>query len=668
MNLQRTALALALTGLMVGCSNSSSDDNQGTPFALTIAHINDTHSNFDPINSSFANPTLRDGQAVYNQFGGHPRLLSAVDEIKGSAERQDQSLLFLHGGDAWQGTGYFKLNNGRMNADILSLMGLDAMAVGNHEFDLDNATLAEFIDNVTFPVLGANMDVSQDADLADVSNLKPYVVFAFDGHTKTRVTDLDNLPQGQQLVAVFGVVLEDMPTISPNVGDVTFQAEVDTAQAIVDELKALGVDKILALTHLGTSRDINLAQNVDGIDVIVGGHSHSLLGDFSNLGMGDSEVQYAQLVETPNGGLTCIVQAGQYAQAVGQAEVVFDAQGNIDQCGGGNTLLSSDTFYAESQRQEADRLVGAEHAEVANFIAGQDNIRIQAEDATLRAHIDTHYKPALDEAYGEVIAQVPETLVHERRPGDNGMDEHGSRVAPIVAEGQRYWANLPEVVAETGMSVDLALVGAGGVRTNIDEGAYYEGSVSLELLPFSNYLSVVELTGAEIRQLLTETITLALPNDAHMGKFPYIGGARYVFKETESQVGGHIETLELLTGGTEAEPQWTAIEDTAHYNVVMTNYNANGNDDWHAMYEAQADGAKRFDIILVDGAPMVYPVEKVLFDGSSYTAVYADGAPDCDQTGAQCNTDALAVIEYIDDTRNELVEMQYQGVTLNRAQ
>ncbi|MBY5921915.1 bifunctional metallophosphatase/5'-nucleotidase [Ferrimonas balearica] len=667
MNLQRTCVAVALAGLMAGCGSSSDNNNPATAFSLTIAHINDTHSNFDPINSSFANPSLRDGQAVYNQFGGHPRLLSAVNDIKESAERQDQSLLFLHGGDAWQGTGYFKLNNGRMNADILSRMGLDAMAVGNHEFDLDNATLAEFINNVTFPVLGANMDVSQDANLAEVSNLKPYAIYAFDGNEKTRLTDLTNLPKDKQLVAVLGVVLQDMPTISPNVGDVTFQNEIETAQAAVNELKALGVNKIVALTHLGTSRDIALAEGVDGIDVIVGGHSHSLLGDFSNLGMAESDVQYAQLVQTPNGGITCVVQAGQYAQAVGQAQVEFDAQGAVKQCGGGNTLLSSETFYAESQRAESDRLVGAAHAEVENFIAAQDNIRIQAEDPSLRTHIDTYYKPALDEAYGEVIAQVPQTLLHERRPGDNGIDEHGSRVAPIVAEGQLYWANLPEVVALTGMEVDLALVGAGGVRTNIDEGAYYEGNVALELLPFSNYLSVLELTGAEIRQLLNETITLALPDSAHMGKFPYIGGARYLFKETDAQVSGHIDTLELRTG-TEADPQWAALEDSRTYNVVMTNYNANGNDDWTALYDAQAESAKRFDIILVNGEPAVYPVEKVVFDGSGYSAVYADGAPDCDQAGAECNTDALSVIEYIRDARTELVEMAYPPVTLQRAQ
>ncbi|MBY6186255.1 bifunctional metallophosphatase/5'-nucleotidase [Marinobacter hydrocarbonoclasticus] len=667
MTFKRTCIALALTGLMAGCGSSSNDNNSGNAFTLTIAHINDTHSNFDPINSSFANPALREGNAVYNQFGGHPRLLSAVNDIKADAERQDQSLLFLHGGDAWQGTGYFKLNNGRMNADILSRMGLDAMAVGNHEFDLDNATLAEFINHVSFPVLGANMDVSQDADLAGVDNLKPYVIYAFDGNEKTPLTDLDNLPEDKTLVAVFGVVLEDMPTISPNVGDVSFGKEAETAQAIVDELKAMGVNKIIALTHLGTSRDIAMAEAVDGIDVIVGGHSHSLLGDFTNLGMGDSDVQYAQLVKNPNGGLTCIVQAGQYAQAVGQAQVTFDGNGAVAQCGGGNTLLSSDTFYAESQRDDADRLVDAEHAEVVNFIATQDNIRIQSEDPALRDRIDTLYKPALDEAYGEVIAQVPQTLKHERRPGDNGVDEHGSRVAPIVAEGQLYWANLPEVVALTGMEVDIALVGAGGVRTDIEEGAYYEGNVALELLPFSNYLSVVALTGAEVRQLLNETITLALPDSAHMGKFPYIGGARYVFTETQSQVSGHIETLELRTG-TEADPQWTAINDDQTYNVVMTNYNANGNDDWTAMYDAQADSAQRFDIILVDGEPVVYPVEKVHFDGSSYSAIYSNGAPDCDQETAQCNTDALAVIEYIRDTRNELVEMAYPPVTLQRAQ
>ena len=275
-------------------------------FELSIAHINDTHSAFDEVRASIVNDEIQDGSPVYTSFGGHPRLQTAANEIREQAEATDRSMLFLHGGDAWQGSAYFKLFEGKMNADILSRMDLDAMAMGNHEFDLNNEVLAEFVNNVTFPVLGANMDLSADPHLKDVTNILPYTLFAFDGFEKEEVT-LATMPQDKPVVAVLGLVLEDMPTMSPNVGEVRFSGEVETAQKMVDELKANGVNKIILLTHIGLERDQNIARNVDGIDVIVGGHSHTLLGDHSNLGLGDHG-GYAEIITNPNGGKTCIVQ------------------------------------------------------------------------------------------------------------------------------------------------------------------------------------------------------------------------------------------------------------------------------------------------------------------------------------------------------------------------
>lgn len=112
------------------------------------------------------------------------------------------------------------------NAELLSQFGLDAMALGNHEFDLDNQKLARFIKGVNFPVLAANLDTRDDPDLRHAANLKPFAIYAFDGNQKSPVTDINNLPQGKQLVAVMGLVLEDMANISPNVGKLRFGNEV----------------------------------------------------------------------------------------------------------------------------------------------------------------------------------------------------------------------------------------------------------------------------------------------------------------------------------------------------------------------------------------------------------------------------------------------------------
>ncbi|MGF1721953.1 bifunctional metallophosphatase/5'-nucleotidase [Vibrio kyushuensis] len=659
-----TAIVLGLAG----CKSSNDTSVYSSPresFVMSIAHVNDTHSSFDEVKSSFYSDYLLNGDPVFTAFGGHPRLLEAANQYREQAEQENRSMLFLHGGDAWQGTAYFKLNRGKMNADILSRMGLDAMAMGNHEFDLDNQTLAEFINTVNFPVLGANMDTSEDADLRDVTNLLPYSLFAFDGNQKEQVT-LETLPRGKHVVAVVGVVLEDMPSISPNVGDVTFSPEIETTQKVVDELKENGINKIILLTHLGLQRDINIAENVNGVDVIVGGHSHTLMGDFTNLGLGE-ETPYAYMVTSPDGTQTCVVQSGEKAQAIGHANVIFDRSGNVRNCRGGNTLLSADTFYSDNRREEDSKLIGADEGEVVSFIDGESNIEITAEEATMRDHIDAKYKPDLEEAYGDVVTYVPTELVHERRPNDSGVDEHGSRVAPIIGEGWLYWANQADVLTATGFTeVDIALVGAGGVRNSLEEGDLREGHISLELLPFSNYLSVLELEGKYIRQLIEETVTTSLDDSAHMGKFPYAAGMRYTFEENVAQTSGTLTELQVRRIDADGAVTWEDINDDQTYVVTTTNYNANGNDEWDALFEAQESSVDRFDIVLDGDRVEAHSVSHMVQNGSSRTPVYTNGdGPDCsDESTRQCNTDAQALIDHLADQVNVLEEVEYPPVTL----
>ncbi|MGF1874473.1 bifunctional metallophosphatase/5'-nucleotidase [Photobacterium frigidiphilum] len=653
-----TALSVAL--ILAGCSQSSQPD---AVFNLTVAHINDTHSNFDPVKSSFE----ANGDKVYNEFGGYPRLLTMADEYQQDAKQKNDSFLFLHGGDAWQGSAYFKLNQGAMNAELLSKMGIDAMALGNHEFDLNNKKLNEFIGSINFPVLAANIDTSEDADLKDQANLRPFMVYAFDGNQKTVVDDLDNLPTDKDLVAVFGIALDDMPNLAPNTGDVQFFDMVESAQTTVDMLKAKGINNIVAVTHIGNAVDVDIASKVNGIDLIVGGHSHTLLGDFTNLGMNNDGI-YAQLVKNPNGvGQTCVVQAGQYAQAIGRLQVGFNQQGDVVNCNGKNTLLSNDEFYTQPARQTNEKFDAAATQRVVEFIEQEDNIEITDEDANMRNLINVKYKPAVDKAYGKTIAQVPVEIIHERRPGDRGTDKHGSDVAPLIAEGQYYWANTAAVQKVTGMKVDFALIGAGGIRTNIEAGEYREGNVSLEMLPFSNFMSVLPVKGSAIKALIDSTVTATLPEGSHAGKFPYGGHIRYSFTETKAQEAGKLDTVEIMTG-TEANPVWTKIDNNKVYNIALNNYNATGNDGWTPLYEAQKNSSGRVDLAYVDGKLTGFDVKNIAKVGNKYKVNYQGAAPNCKAENTVCNTDAQAMIDYIAAERQTVTPLSYEVVTFNRAQ
>lgn len=635
-------------------------------FELIIAHINDTHSAFDPVPASFRAEDL----TVYNEFGGHPRILEQANTYRAQAQAENTAMLFLHGGDAWQGSAYFKLNEGRMNADILSRMNIDAMALGNHEFDLTNALLNEFLDTINFPVLAANIDASSDPDLKDQSNLRPYVLFAFDGYEKKQLTDfaqLDSLDDHYHVVGVFGLALEDMPNISPDTGQVQFFSVVESAQAMVDQFADHGVYNVVAVTHLGHAVDMHVAQNVNGIDVIVGGHSHSLLGDFTELGLGYAG-DYAQWVVNPNQlDATCIVQAGEYAQAIGQVRLKFDALGQLQYCNGGNVLLSNDEFYHASARSNDVRMSGQQHAHVLDFIERQRNITVTSEHTQLRAHIDAVYKPQVEQAYGQVIGMLPARLQHVRRPGDGDSNQHGSQVAPLVALAQLEWVNQTWVQDITGIRADFSLVGAGGIRQSLDEGELREGDISLELLPFSNFLSIVPLTGAEVLALLHETIVATLPEGAHAGKFPYGGNLRYTFVETSAERDGEVTQAEV-NRGTWLTPDWQPLESDTVYHVVMNSYNATGNDGWTTLYRAQAERSGRIDLAYVHGELQTFPVQRISQTDGRLQVHYAGDALTCAAEFVSCNTDAQAVIEFIRDVYvpalGAVMPVKYPTVTL----
>ncbi|MGO1246848.1 MAG: bifunctional metallophosphatase/5'-nucleotidase [Oceanisphaera sp.] len=646
--MNKPLIAGLLTLTLAGCASSQPEQ----PLSLTVAHINDTHSHFDP---SDVQLTLND-TTLYTRVGGHPRLLSYAKQLQQQAAQAEQPFLLLHAGDAWQGSGYFKLNEGAMNADLLNQLPLDAMVLGNHEFDLNNQRLSDFIDGVTFPIVAANLDVGQDSDLQAVENLTPYVLYAFKGGKKKRIDNVEDAGK-YPVVAVMGLVLEDMATIAPNIGQAQFKQELASAQQTVDTLTQQGVKHIVALTHLGLDKDQQLAEKVNGIDVIVGGHSHSLLGDFSELGW-EKAAPYAQQFTNPDGlGSSCVVQAGKFAQAMGELTVTFNLEGQVTQCEGTNTLLVDKIFYNDVRRTDKHQLADAEQERIADFITKQPNAALVDEDPDLRAYIDEAYRPDLLRTYGAVIGHVPSPLQHVRVPFAN----KGSQVAPLVAASQLYWANTPKVRGVSGREVDFSLVAAGAVRNSIEAGELKEGHVGLDILPFVNAVSLVSLTGREVTRLLLETINGAIGANGHAGQFPYGGGLRYTFNET-SRGRGYLANIEYLHQG-----QWQRITPDARYQVVLTGYHASGNDGWDTLFEAQQAETDRLDLAYVQGELTAFSVSRLSKNEQGAIAVhYQEQALDCQHLGVSCNADAQALIDYVQDRRPILTALPETGVTLNR--
>ena len=136
------------------------------------------------------------------------------------------------------------------------------MALGNHEFDIGSRKLSEFLSEVDFPVLAANIDVSKQ--VSKRGKIKPFIIKQVQGRK----------------VGIIGLTPETLKQLSLIDSDLVVKKEIESTRETIKVLKKLGVQHIIVLDHIGYENDLKLAKAVDGIDVYVGGHSHTLLGDF----------------------------------------------------------------------------------------------------------------------------------------------------------------------------------------------------------------------------------------------------------------------------------------------------------------------------------------------------------------------------------------------------
>jgi 5'-nucleotidase/UDP-sugar diphosphatase len=239
------------------------------PSSVRVLYVNDFHG--------FAEP--------YKPFGSN-EVLGGLAYLAADARRlsEEKPSLFLAAGDMIQGSNWANLFKGASVIEAMNRMGFDAMVVGNHEFDFGQEVLEERVSEATFPVLGANVH-----GLGAV--LKPYVAREIEGVK----------------IIIIGVVTDETPvTTNPrNVAGLKFDPPAEKVEKYIRRLKGPG-DIVVVLSHIGYANDRALAEKVKGIDVIVGGHSHTKL-------------EKPVLV-----GNTIIVQAWEHAKALGVLDLTVE--------------------------------------------------------------------------------------------------------------------------------------------------------------------------------------------------------------------------------------------------------------------------------------------------------------------------------------------------------
>ncbi|NOI52085.1 bifunctional metallophosphatase/5'-nucleotidase [Vibrio crassostreae] len=543
------------------------------PTKIVLAHINDTHSYFEPTSLQLSLKMNNHIIEPYVSAGGFARISTRFKQIEQDAQRQKVGTLFLHAGDCFQGTLYFSLFKGKANADLLNALNIDAMTLGNHELDMGNEPVAIFAKRIKFPLLAGNWnlsneDISKTHTLADNDIVKPYV-------TETQSASYITKEFDGEKVAIFGLSIDKMSGIANPDIDTPFENALETAKATIKQIHQAGINKIVLLSHLGYEADLELAANVSGIGVIVGGHSHRLQGDFSDIGLVKDD-DYGVKV-----GDTYVVQAGFHAMSLGHCEIEFNSEGKVTHFNGKNELLLGRRLFIDAKLSE----VGQDdaHNMACEFLNNHQNIAVCKKDPELQSILTDKYQPRVRKLQQQVIAHADTKLRHVRIPDEKGP----SQLAPLVAQSFHYLMN------KKGHGVEFAIHNSGGVRNSLNSGDVSVADIAGKLLPFAVPIGVYEVKGETIAGMLEGAINNALDNGVvgtGSGSFPYTHNLRFCY-HAEAPLGHRIHHLEIHSEAS----GWESVSRDRIYRGASSAYTMKGKEGYNAVLEMIGDGTVTTD-------------------------------------------------------------------------
>ncbi|KAK5996001.1 5'-nucleotidase [Cladobotryum mycophilum] len=463
---------------------------------ISFFHVNDVHAHLDQYvkaGTDCKDPTK-------GCFGGYARIKTKVDELRA----QQPENLWLNAGDEFQGTLFYTFYGGEKIAETINDLKFDAMTLGNHEWDGGDEKLGVFLKNLTFPVISCNVK-SEYEDLNQT--IKNYHIFNEYG------------------LAVIGATTPTTPQIS-HVGNLThFLDPIEEVQKAIYEIRnTTNIRRIVALTHIGYEVDKQLAAQTEGLSLIVGGHSHTLLGD-----MPGAEGKYPTIVQDLEGNEVFVVTSYRWGEYLGSIDVTFDRDG------------------------KALSYVGAP--------IHMDNTT--AQDPALQAKVD-EWRIPFDKFANEVIGTTKNVL--DQSACDKGDCLLGEVIADAMLE---YRLNLTKD-APADERPNFALMTAGGVRATIDAGNITRGQV-LTAFPFGNAVTELVYSGSDVRKILEGGVSrISQFNNQPLNKWIQVSSGITIEYNPANQPGSKLSKVTIAG---------ELLDDQKQYRVVASDFMATGGDN-----------------------------------------------------------------------------------------
>jgi 5'-nucleotidase len=475
----------------------------GGEFKLTILHNNDGESQL----------LGAGGENV--DFAGVARFAALVDKLRTEAVdgSGNTGVVMLSSGDNFLAGPEFNasLAKGKPFYDTtaIKLIGYDAMAIGNHEFDFGPEVLADFIEGFegSLPFVSANLDFSQEPRLQALVDQGIIV--------KSLVIE----EEGQQ-IGVVGATTPSLPFISSprNVG-----VSADVAGAIqtqINDLEAKEINKIILISHLqDVNEDLTLAGQLSGVDVMIAGGGDELLANEGDLLTPGDEDPFGPYPLTATGAdgteIPVVTTAGDY-KYVGRLVVTFDAEGKV------------------TAVDESSGLVR---------VAGGSNPDAVTPDPEVEAQVVAPVQTFVEDLANKVIATSEVALEGRREPGVRTMETNEGN---LMADALLWQAN--QLVGNFNLSpANVALQNGGGIRNNnlIPAGPFTELN-TFDIAPFANFVTVVpNVPAAQFKEIMENAISEV---ETAGGRFPQIAGFKLVYDLTGTPQGLDADNNVITTG------------------------------------------------------------------------------------------------------------------------
>lgn len=488
---------LALLLLPLGCAVK--EKNRPVETKFTILHTNDVHAGYGG--------RAKDGRLCYAPYceggkGGSVRMLQAIEAIR----QEGGPVLLLDAGDQTQGSLYSTQHGSAIIKDTLDSLGYQAFVPGNHDFDKGCDVVLDLAKNMHTPVVAANFHFAPS--LKGAPRIAPWLITKVDGRK----------------VGIVGLANPETPILASPCSEAKFTAPEPALRGAVAELAKEGVDIVIVLSHLGLDWDKKLARSVDGVDIIVGGHTHSLLSNVRK----DAVGPYPVVERSPSGDAVLVVTAYYAGEMLGRLNVAFDERGTVRQWSGDALTLDNATLAS---------------------------LKAPKPDPAFVKKMETYSEPLqklLNEPLGRIeIPGVADGMLES----DIGVCRRGECLSADIATDA--------MLEQVSPKAQIALLNSGALRNPLPVGHVSRGDV-LGALPFYNTLSTVALPGRVIRQALEH----GLANyDRGSGAFLQTAGLRYQF-DLSKKPGKRVGKITVK----DKNGQWRELNPAEQYRVVSINF------------------------------------------------------------------------------------------------